>query len=215
MFKKLINRQEDTQVKISDSALSDIIPSDDVILTKKSQQKRCLNICKVLIFIFILGLIAIGIVLLALILTYSGKSFMSFILHSSATQLLSNKTLHQQNFTESSHKQDWQKIAVLPTSTHYSTQSTVKTILTSILNRQSTNIPFTTIKDRDYTLISSEKKIITSTFVIPKIRTYEITTSKNLLTSKSLMNKNTKQTTFNRYKTIDDNDNILDDLLFS
>ncbi|CAF1045230.1 unnamed protein product [Rotaria sp. Silwood1] len=106
---------------MSSSALRDIIPcNDDDVSIKKARQKRFSNICKILIFVFLLGFIAIGIVALALILGYSSKSFIYLIMQSSEANVstLSNLTrtltFHQENLTEISNEQELKKITIIP-----------------------------------------------------------------------------------------------------
>ncbi|CAF2558534.1 unnamed protein product [Rotaria sp. Silwood2] len=105
---------------MSNSALRDIIPSNDDVSIKKTRQKQFSSVFKVLIFVLFLGFISTGIVALLLILGYSGKSIFYLIMQSSPANslTLSNQTrtliFHQQSSTEISGEQDLKKITLIP-----------------------------------------------------------------------------------------------------
>ncbi|CAF3330085.1 unnamed protein product [Rotaria socialis] len=93
---------------MNDSALRDIIPSDNIESLEKIRQKQCSSICKVFIFAIFLGFISIGIVSLVLILAYSSRLLATLFIQSSTVHVLPllNETLvlnyHQQSRLDSS-----------------------------------------------------------------------------------------------------------------
>ncbi|UJR13744.1 hypothetical protein I4U23_000754 [Adineta vaga] len=232
MFKKFRNQSENKHMKMNDSALRDIIPSDDVSFIEESRQPRLLKICKIVLAILILGVVAIGIVLLALILTYSGKSFLNFILQSSGIQFLSssNTTIPRENLTRLSDKQDWSKTSLL-SSTSASlpirtlSTNTPSTKLDPITNEQSTSITFqteilsTTVNDQVYITTSLEKRktttdSLTSTFLSTKIQDHETNSFTKLSSTPKISTKSSRKLIQANYKKLVEDD-IIDDLLFS
>ncbi|CAF1354246.1 unnamed protein product [Adineta ricciae] len=243
MFKKFRHRAETKHMKMNDSALRDIIPSDDVSFTEEIRKPRLLRLFKIFLIIFVLGLVAVGIVLSALILTYSGKSFLSFVLQSSGLKIfsLANTTISQENLTSTSSDDNWQKITISPASTlstlllrtgedvrHRSMkfdrisstianeQSSSFTTQTEISSQQSTSSPSITTNARVYITTSSENRVDSSTSIqsTSQIRDHETSTIEQLPATTNILTQPSRKFFRDYYRKLNE-DIIIDDLLFS
>ncbi|CAF0952217.1 unnamed protein product [Adineta ricciae] len=229
-------------MKMNDSALRDIIPSDDVSFTEEIRKPRLLRLFKIFLIVFVLGLVAVGIVLSALILTYSGKSFLSFVLQSSGLKIfsLSNTTISQENLTSTSSNDNWQKITISPASTlstllrtgedvrHRSMkfdrisstkaneQSSSITTQTEISSQQSTSSPSITTNARVYITTSSENRVDSSTSMqsTSQIQDHETSTTEQLPATTNILRQPSRKFFRDYYRKLNE-DIIIDDLLFS
>ncbi|CAF1041486.1 unnamed protein product [Rotaria sordida] len=184
---------------MNDSALRDIIPSNDDVSIKKTRQKQFSNICKILMFVFLLGFISTGIVALALILGYSGKSFIYLIMQSSEVNLLSSSnqtrvlTFHQENSTGILNEQDLKKITIIPINNNQEIDVSSIIMKTKqedqqiLINTQSmkSNRSLNTIVDEQstsstiQTTISNHQSIILSSIITIKNQEYVETSEEN------------------------------------
>ncbi|CAF1435884.1 unnamed protein product [Rotaria sordida] len=184
---------------MNDSALRDIIPSNDDVSIKKTRQKQFSNICKILMFVFLLGFISTGIVALALILGYSGKSFIYLIMQSSEVNLLSSSnqtrvlTFHQENSTGILNEQDLKKITIIPINNNQEIDVSSIIMKTKqedqqiLINTQSmkSNRSLNTIVDEQstsstiQTTISNHQSIILSSIITIKNQEYVETSQEN------------------------------------
>ncbi|CAF1305215.1 unnamed protein product [Rotaria sordida] len=186
---------------MNDSALRDIIPSNDDVSIKKTRQKQFSNICKILMFVFLLGFISTGIVALALILGYSGKSFIYLIMQSSEVNLLSSSnqtrvlTFHQESLYSTGilNEQDLKKITIIPINNNQEIDVSSIIMKTKqedqqiLINTQSmkSNRSLNTIVDEQstsstiQTTISNHQSIILSSIITIKNQEYVETSEEN------------------------------------
>ncbi|CAF0996207.1 unnamed protein product [Adineta steineri] len=172
MYKKSITRiekdNETNQAELSNPALHDIIATNHVVLAKKPREERLSRACKAVIIMIILGLIAIGIIILTVALAHSRNSLMAIVTRSAETNMFEtlNNTpslfINHENLTTIANEQveneNWQKTTVNLTSNNLHTLTTQNIHISSSIMRtkqRTEHIPLTTQSMKSYPSLST------------------------------------------------------------
>ncbi|CAF0752915.1 unnamed protein product [Adineta ricciae] len=194
MYKKSITRiekeNESSQAELSNPALQDIIATNHVMLTKKSHNERFSRACKAVIIMIILGLIAVGIIVLTVVLAHSRNSLMAIAVRSSEANLsqLSNHTrlllIPQENLTTISNEprenETWQKAIVSLTSDNLPVLTTTIVHLSSTMmrteqqNEDTSTIRFSPLTNRIFNEQTTDTPILLPTTMISTQKEEEV-----------------------------------------